>query len=77
MITDEVMAMISRRFKGCGLEINMEKSGIVYCKDGIIVREHVKTLALTFWASHFAPGDAYLRNTVFIRIFFLRSAGHP
>lgn len=28
-----VMAMISRRFKECGLEINVEKSRIVYCKD--------------------------------------------
>lgn len=28
-----VMAMIIRRFKECGLEINVEKSRIVYCKD--------------------------------------------
>jgi len=28
-----VMLMISRRFKECRLEINVEKSGVIYCKD--------------------------------------------
>jgi RNA-directed DNA polymerase len=71
-----VMDMISRRFKDCGLEINAEKSRIVYCKDANRPEAH-EDITLTFWVSRFGQGDVSRRNTVFIRIFCLRSADHP
>ncbi len=49
-----VMARISRRFKECGLEINPEKSRIVYCKDKNRQEEH-EAVSFDFLGFTFRP----------------------
>ena len=49
-----VMARIIRRFKECGLEINSEKSRIVYCKDRNRHEEH-EAISFDFLGFTFRP----------------------
>ena len=48
------MAQITRRFKECGLEINSEKSRIVYCKDKNRQEEH-EAISFDFLGFTFRP----------------------
>jgi len=49
-----VMARIIGRFRECGLEVNQEKSGIVYCKDRNRHEEH-ETISFDFLGFTFRP----------------------
>jgi len=49
-----VMAQITRRFKECGLEINSDKSRIVYCKDKNRQEEH-EAVSFDFLGFTFRP----------------------